>query len=90
MAGIHRQQPAQRRSAGAVHRVAHRHLDRFQVQRWAFPLCAKDYLEKRLDFPRDFLMNRSSRFFSPRSSHPARTRPGVGGRFADSKQSTPR
>ncbi len=64
MAAIHRQQPAQRRGAGAVHRTAHRHFDRLQVQRRAFPLGAEDYLEKRLDFPRDFLMNRSSRFFS--------------------------
>ena len=45
------------------------HFDRFQVQAVALALRRKDYLEKRLDFPCDFLMNGSNRFFLA-SVHP--------------------
>jgi hypothetical protein len=38
-------------------------FDRFQI-RSAFSLTGKNYLEERLDFACDFLMNGKSRFFS--------------------------
>jgi len=39
------------------------HLDSLQVETMTLSLGLKHYLEKRLDFPCDFLMNSSSRFF---------------------------
>jgi hypothetical protein len=58
------------------------HLDRFQVETMALALGGKDYLEECLDFPRDFLMNHSSRFFPPPSRPSDRARPGAAGKSA--------
>lgn len=53
----------QHRSAGAQDTGSRSGLDRFQL-RSAFSLSGKNYLEERLDFACDFLMNGKSRFFS--------------------------
>jgi hypothetical protein len=58
------QQGGQQGGPGSVQAGASGHFDGLQVQAGVLPLCRKHYLEKRLDFPCDFLMNRSSRFFS--------------------------
>jgi hypothetical protein len=50
-------------SAGAQDTGPGSGLDRFQI-RSAFSLSGKNYLEERLDFACDFLMNGKSRFFS--------------------------
>ena len=47
-----------------MHTGAGGHLDGFQVQTSTLALSPEDYLEKRLDFPCDLLMNGNSRFFS--------------------------
>jgi hypothetical protein len=49
---------------GSLPAGASGHFDGFQVQAGVLPPCRKHYLEKRLDFPCDFLMNSSSRLFS--------------------------
>ncbi len=53
----------QHRGAGAQDTGARSGLDRLQI-RSAFSLSGKNYLEERLDFACDFLMNGKSRFFS--------------------------
>ena len=64
MAAALAQQSRQHGRTSPMKARAGRHLDRLQVESMALPLGRKDYLEKRLDFPCDFLMNSSSRFFS--------------------------
>jgi hypothetical protein len=51
------------------------HLRRFQIRAGLFSARRKHYLEEGLDFPRDCLMNRNSRFFPPRSSPSGPARP---------------
>ena len=58
------QQGLQGGGPGSVQPSASGHFDGLQVQAGVLLLCRKHYLEKRLDFPCDFLMNSSSRFFS--------------------------
>jgi hypothetical protein len=53
----------QHRSADAQDTGSCGGLDRFQI-RSAFSLAGKNYLEERLDFACDFLMNGKSLFFS--------------------------
>ena len=53
----------QHRSADAQDTGPGSGLNRFQI-RSAFSLSGKNYLEERLDFAYDFLMNGKSRFFS--------------------------
>ena len=69
------QQTSQHGSARPMHAGARSHLDSFQVCCVAFPIGSKDYLEKRVDFACDLLMNSSSRFFPPQSSQFGRARP---------------
>jgi len=76
------QERRQQGRAGSMKSRASSHLDRFQVETMALVLGGKDYLEERLDFPRDFLMNPSSRFFPPPSSPSDRARPGAAGKSA--------
>jgi len=64
MAVAIRQQGGQSRGAGAMHAGAKRHFQGFQVPFGLLAPGSERYLEKRLDFARDFLMNSSSRFFS--------------------------
>jgi hypothetical protein len=47
-----------------MHTGARGHLDGFPVQPSALLLRHEYYLEKRLNFPCDFRMNRNSRFYS--------------------------
>src|ERR1019366_3476131 len=58
------QQRRQYSGPGPMQPGASGHFDGLQVQAGALPLGRKHYLEKRLDFPCDFLMNSRSRFFS--------------------------
>jgi len=58
------QKTSQDGGSRSVQASASRHLDCFQVPSAALPPRPQHYLEKRLDFPCDFLMNVSSRFFS--------------------------
>ena len=53
----------QHRSAGAQDTGPRGGLDRLQI-RAIFSLSGKNYLEERLNFACDFLMNGKSRFFS--------------------------
>src|ERR1019366_4140629 len=58
------QQRRQYSGPGPMQPGASGHFDGLQVQAGALPLGRKHSLEKRLDFPCDFLMNSRSRFFS--------------------------
>ena len=58
------QQAGQHSGSRLMHVGASSHFDGFQIQARTFALRGKYYLEERLDFPCDFLMNNSSRFFS--------------------------
>ena len=58
------QQLAQQGRTGMMHRRAHRHLDRFQIQPSAVAAVAQDHAEELLYFARDFLLDGIRRFFS--------------------------
>jgi hypothetical protein len=60
----HSEQTGQDGSPGLVQTGAGSHLDCFQIEAMVFALRSQYYLEERLDFPCDFLMNSSSRFLS--------------------------
>jgi len=57
------QQSGQHCGPGPMKAGAGGHLDRFQIESLTLALGREDYVEKRLDFPCDFLINSSSRFF---------------------------
>jgi hypothetical protein len=63
MAAACGEHPCQHRSTCAQDTGPRGGLDGFQI-RSAFSLSGKNYLEERLDFACDFLMNGKSRFFS--------------------------
>ena len=63
MAAARGKHTCQHRSAGAQDTGPRSRLNRFQI-RSAFSLSGQNYLEERLDFACDFLMNGKSRFFS--------------------------
>ena len=58
------QQPAQRRSAGAVHGRTHSHLDGLQIEAAGVAALLKDHAQQLVYFTRDFLTDRLGRFFS--------------------------
>jgi hypothetical protein len=47
-----------------VHRAAHGHLDRFQIQRAGLAPAGEDNLQQPIYFLGDFLLDRMRRFFS--------------------------
>jgi hypothetical protein len=47
-----------------MHRRAHRHLDRFQVQMARLAAALEDHAQQLVYFARDFLLDRLGRFFS--------------------------
>jgi hypothetical protein len=62
-------QNGQCRGVGAMHAGAEGHFQGFQVPVGLLSPGLERYLEKRLDFTRDFLMNRGSSFFLLRTAH---------------------
>jgi len=65
------QQGCQYSGPSAVQPGTGGHLDGFQIQTSVLALGRKHYLKNRLDFPCDFLMYSSSRFFSASVQLPA-------------------
>ena len=58
------QQLAQRACAGPMHRSAHCHLDRFQIDGAGLALLLEDEPQQRAYFPFEFFLDRFGRFFS--------------------------
>ena len=62
--GCKLQQFGERCGPSPMHRRAHSHFDRFQIQTLALAAIVKDGTEQLVYFARDFLLNRFRRFFS--------------------------
>jgi hypothetical protein len=73
------EQSSQHRSAGSQDTGPGGGFDCFQI-RFALSLTGEDYLEERLDFACDFVMNGKSRFFS------SSVQPALGGSAGRSRQ----
>ena len=62
--GLLSQQLTQTSGTGLLQGGAQSHLHRFQVHCARLVTCGEYHSQQRVYFPRDFLMDRSSRFFS--------------------------
>ncbi len=62
---------AQPSGTGLLQGGAQGHLHGFQVQCASLATCGEDHAQQRIYFPRHFLMDRSSRFFSSAVQPPA-------------------